>query len=155
MLSLPFHRRHLRSTAMLTLLAWALALMAGMVNACQFQAYTPGTHPSGASAHHDSNEWGMHAGHALRVGDGDHDAFGGHEGQSDTGKAGCLKFCDDKSSTVAKAEKAQADLPGILMVASIDWRPTMPIATVPPRRSVERPVSQGPPLFIRFLRLTI
>lgn len=155
MLSSPFQRRHLRSTAVLTLLAWVLALLAGMVNACQLQTYTPGTHTSVVSAHDRSGESGAHAEQALYGNDGNHSAVGGHEGQSDIGKAGCLKFCAEESSTVAKGETAQPDLLGIVTVASIDWQPEMPFATATPWRSVDQPVSQGPPLFIRFLRLTI
>jgi hypothetical protein len=154
MLSLPFQRRHLRSTAVLTLLAWLLALLAGIVNACQLQTYTPGTFVPVVSTQADFAEHGMHAGRALHV-DGDHDVAGGHEGQSDTGKVGCLKFCDDESSTVTQAKTFQADLVGMVTVASIDWLAAMPAAAGTPGRRIERPASQGPPLFIRFLRLTI
>ncbi|MBN8489881.1 MAG: hypothetical protein J0M00_00410 [Burkholderiales bacterium] len=155
MLSLPFQRRRLRSTAVLTLMAWVLALLAGIVNACQLQTYTPGTLTPGLSTQGGFAERGLLAGQPLLVEEGDHDVVGGHEGQSDTGKAGCLKFCDDESSTVATAKTSQADLVGMVTVSSIDWLAAMPIATGAPWRQVERPVSQGPPLFIRFLRLTI
>ena len=74
MLSLRLQRRHLRSTAVLTLIAWVLALLAGVVNACQLQTYTPGTLTQGVSTRGDSAERGMHAGQALHVEDGDHDA---------------------------------------------------------------------------------
>lgn len=155
MLSLRFQRRHLRSTAVLTLMAWVLALLAGIVNACQLQTYSPGTLTPGVSTRGDSAERGMHAGRTLHVENGDHDVAGGYEGQSDTGKAGCLKFCDDESSSVATAKTSQADLVGMVTVASIDWLAAMPTATGAPWRQFERPASQGPPLFIRFLRLTI
>ena len=155
MLSLPLQRRHLRSTAVLTLMAWVLALLAGIVNACQLQTYTPGTLTPGVSARGDFAERGLHAGPALHVEEADHDVAGGHEGQSDTGKAGCLKFCDDESSTVATAKTSQTDLVGMVTVASVDWLAAMPTATGAPRRQVERPVSHGPPLYIRCLRLTV
>ncbi len=155
MLSLRLQRRHLRSTAVLTLMAWVLALLAGVVNACQLQTYTPGTLTQGVSTRGDSAERGMHAGQALHAENGDHDAAVGHDGQSDTGKAGCLKFCDDESSSIATAKTSQADFVGMVTVASIDWLAAMPTATGALWRQVERPASQGPPLFIRFLRLTI
>lgn len=155
MLSLPIQRRHLRSTAVLTLLAWVLALLAGMVNACQLQTYTPGTHTPVVSVHDRSGESGADAEQAFHVNDGDHDAVGGHEGPSNTGMAGCLKFCADESSTVAKGETTQHDLLGMVMLVSIDWQPAMPFATATQWRSVDRLVSRGPPLFIRFQRLTI
>jgi hypothetical protein len=155
MLSLPLQRRHLRRTAALTLLAWMLALLSGMVNACQLQLHTPGTHPSTVLSRSDAVEHDVHAGCALDGVGGVHDQVMGHHDQSDAAKAGCLKFCADESSTVAKGELAQPDLLGMAMVVGLDWQPAMPMATVSSWRSVERPVSQGPPLFIRFLRLTI
>ena len=97
----------------------------------------------------------MNARQLLDGEDGDHDGAGGPEGQADTGKAGCLKFCDDQSSTLAKGETAQTDLPGMVMTAAIDWLSAIPTATAATWRSAERQISQGPPLFIRFLRLTI
>ena len=155
MLSLRFQRRHLRSTAVLTLLAWVFALLAGVVNACQLQTYTPGTLAPVVSTHGDFAERGMYAGQALHVEKADHDVADGYEGGSGTGKTGCLKFCDDESSTIAQAQVSYVDLVGMVTVASIDWLAAMPNATGAPLRQVERPVSQGPSLFIRFLRLTI
>ena len=156
MLSLPFQRRHLRSTAVLTLLAWVLALLAGVVNACQLQNYTPGIHAPGVYTQGDIAEHGLHAGQALHVKGGDHDVAGGQKGPSDPGKAGCLKFCDDESLSVAQSKASQADLVGMVTVARIDWLAVMPDTTGASWwRQIERPVSQGPPLFIRFLRLTI
>jgi len=156
MLSLAFQRRHVRHTAVLTLWTLVLALCGGMVNACQIQTYTPGAHTSLVSVQDRSGEGGAHAGHAFHVDDGhDQAALGGHKGQSEAAKAGCLKFCADGSSTVAKGAVAQTDLLGMVVVASIDWQPKMPFATAESWRSVERPVSHGPPLFLRFLRLTI
>jgi hypothetical protein len=155
MLSLYFQRHHLRRTAGLTLLAWVLALLAGTVNACQVQLHGPGTQASVVITQGDSAERGMRARQTLHREAGDHDGAGGPAGHADAGKGACLKFCDDESSTVAKGEATQTDLPGIVKVASTDWLPAMPTATVASWRSVEQQGSQGPPLFIRFLRLTI
>ena len=153
MLSLPFHRRHLRRTVWVTLLAWVLALLAGIANACQLQPHGPVAPASAASTHDSSTE---HPTRALHVEHGRHDGHVEHEGSStDAAKAGCLKFCNDESSTVAKGKTAQADLPGPVVVASVAWRSAVPTATVAMWRSAERPASQGPPLVIRFLRLTI
>jgi hypothetical protein len=155
MLSLPFQRRHLRSIAVLTLMAWMFALLAGIANACQLQTYTPGTHAQFAPTHGEAAVPATHDGQALHAEKGDHDLAGGYDGKSDTGKAGCLKFCDDESATVAQAKVSQADLVGMVTVAQFDWLAPMPADTGAPWHRVERRASQGPPLFIRFLRLTI
>ena len=156
MVSLHFQRRHLRRTAVLTLIAWVLALVGGIVNACQLQTHAPGSYASPGPSHREAAEQAMHAGHVLP---GEEDAQGVDGGpgrhDADSAKAACLKFCNDESSTVAKHEAAQSDLPGMLAVASIDWQPETSAAAVTAWRSVERPGSRGPPLFIRFLRLTI
>ena len=50
-----------------------------------------------------------------------------HDGR---GQGGCLKFCDDEFSTIAKGETAQTDVPGAVVVASVDWHAGVPTATV-------------------------
>ncbi len=71
------------------------------------------------------------------------------------GQAGCLKFCADESSVVAKSKTAQPDLPGLAFMISSPWRSATLVASAAPWRSLERPASHGPPLAIRLLRLTI
>ena len=144
MLILPFHRRRLQGTVWVTLLAWSLALLAGMVNACQIQP-----HGAGLAAPVASTQW-PHVGYGRDDGHAEHDAP-----TSDPGKAGCFKFCDDESSTVAKGTTAQPDLPGAALMSSLHWRSATSAATAATWRPVERPASRGPPLVIRFLRLTI
>lgn len=159
--TLTFNRRQLRRTACVTLLAWVLALMSGVVNACLLQPHgqtatassTATSSPEFAHAglidstvahversHHDSH----------RAQQADHDAA-----KEDAGKVGCLKFCADESSALAKGKFAQGELPNPAVVAVVEWPPLvlLPIGTL--RISVERPASPGPPLFMRFLRLTI
>ena len=135
------HRR-LRRTAGVTLVVWLLALAAGVVNACALGPAGP-------------ERVGLHAevpSHEQHRDDGERP---GHHHGSDSGQKSCLKFCDDESSSVTTAKASQADFVGMVTVASIDWLAAMPTATGAPWRQVERPASQGPPLFIRFLRLTI
>ncbi len=160
MLSLPFHRRYLHRTVWVTLLAWVLALLAGVANACQLQP--PGALVSGTATGSPSAERGTHPMAAFHIEHGHHDAHALHDGAApdddaapDAGKAGCLKFCDDESSTMPQGKTAQGDVPGPVLVASINWHSALPTATVPVWRSAERPASQGPPLVIRLLRLTI
>jgi hypothetical protein len=103
----------------------------------------------------DSTEQGMHAMPALHTENSGHAGVGRHEGQTDSGKTACLKFCEDESSTAAKGETAQADFPGVVVATSIDWQLAQPVAISATGRSIDRQGSQGPPLFVRFLRLTL
>lgn len=155
MLSFNSQRRHLRRTAVLTLLAWVFALLAGVVNACQLQPYAPGTLTPVSASKNESGARAMHAGQPAHSEHADREALAGHERQSDTGNAGCLKFCDEGSTTVTPAKTAPADLVDLPAVAGIDWAAAAPDSVCAPWRRVEQPVCQGPPLFIRFLRLTI
>lgn len=156
MTSLTFQRRHLRRTAALTLMAWVLALLAGLVNACQVQPHGSGTQAPVAAARGVAAERGKYATQVPYRDRVDQDAAGEHGGPSpDTGKSDCLKFCDDESSSLPSGEASQPDLPGMVRVARIEWQPASPTVTAETGGAAERHVSQGPALFIRFRRLTI
>ena len=159
--TLTFNSCQLHRTARVTLLAWVLALMSGVVNACLLQPH--GQTAPASSIVTSSPEFAdagliestvahvEHSHHDLhQAPQGDHDAA-----NEDAGKAGCLKFCADESSTLAKGKFTQADLPNPAVVAVGEWPSLalLPMGTL--RRSAERPASPGPPLVIRFLRLTI
>ena len=128
-------RRRMRLTGWVTLLVWLLALLAGMVNACQIQ---PRDHA------------------ALHVERDHHDRHDGlRHTEDDAGKAGCSRFCDDESSTLAKSKASPTDLPQAMVLATVEWPAPTPASLGAVRRSAERPASPGPPLFMRLLRLTI
>ena len=100
MSTLKFSRCQLRRIACVTLLAWVLALMSGVVNACLLQPH--GVAASAASANTNAEfsnavpvdssaahvEHGHH--HRLEVRQVNHDGA-----KQDAGNAGCLKFCSD------------------------------------------------------------
>lgn len=130
-----FTRQQLRRTACVTLLAWVFALWSGVANACLIQPVAP-VDRQVEHAH-------LHAA----------DETGGAD--TDGGKAGCLRFCADESSALAKSKASHADLPGPMLLASVDRQLATPVAAGAPWRAVERPASVGPPLFLRLLRLTI
>lgn len=142
-----FDRRQLRRTAWATLLVWVLALAAGVVNAC---ALTPAGPIERA---------------ILQVRIVVHDAQGSepasaaieshHEHGQDSGKASCLKFCDEESSAVAKIKLPVVDLSSTLLTAAEPWSAIGAAGGAGFRQSLERPGSQGPPLVIPFLRLTL
>ncbi len=143
--TLNFHRRHLRCTAAWTLFAWVLAMLAGLANACQFRSYVPAVLVPVAAAQADAGSHCRHGGQAPFA----------VEDPSDAAMAGCLKFCDETSSTVAKGGTAPPDLAGMVVLAGAAWQATPAAATASQWRSAEPPASRGPPLFLRFLRLTI
>jgi hypothetical protein len=157
MLTLPFTRRQSRRTACVTLFAWLFALLSGAVNACLIQPSATALARSKVSLVGPLVGEVAGPGQATRqIEDAQHRADDEHGGPlDDLGEAGCLKFCADESSAVTKSKAAQADLPVPFFVSGVDWQPASPVAEVAPWRSIDRPASQGPPLFIRLLRLTI
>ncbi len=130
-----FTRQQLRRTACVALFAWVFALFSGVANACLIQPVAPVDRQVEHAHHHAADE----------------------SGGPDTngGKAGCLKFCADESSTLAKSKASHLDLPDPILVANVHWQLATPVAVAAPWHQVERPASVGPPLFLRLLRLTI
>ena len=157
--TLAFNRRQLRSTACVTLLAWALALMSGVINACLLQPHGKPAPASYATSSHEFADSGLIDSTVAEVEHGHLDSHpaqhGDHDAAKDAGKAGCLKYCSDESSTVVKGKFTQADLPNPVVVAVVEWPSMGPLPLGTLRRSAERPASPGPPLVIRLLRLTI
>jgi hypothetical protein len=156
MYAFHFDRLQLRRAAWATLVVWVLALAAGVVNACALSTAGPmdrsilqvgivvhdahGAAPSSAAI--ESNHE-----HAETVGHHEH----GH----DSGKGSCLKFCDDESSAIAKVKLPVVDLSATLLTVAAPWNALVAAGGVGFRQSLECPGSQGPPLVIRFLRLTL
>ena len=135
------HRR-LRRTAGVTLVVWLLALAAGVVNACALWPAGP-------------ERVGLHAevpSHEQHRDDGERP---GHHHGSDSGQKSCLKFCDDESSAIAKSASSGADMVAALVDARIERRLAVPAAQTDSGSLLEPPRAQGPPLVIRFLRLTL
>lgn len=131
----PVTRQQLRRTTWVALLAWLFALVCGVANACLIQPVARADRQVEHAQHHAAEE------------SGGPDTVGG--------KAGCLKFCADESSALAKSKASHADVPGPLLLASVHWQLATSVAGVAPWHPSERPASVGPPLFLRLLRLTI
>lgn len=148
-----FPRRYLRRTVWVTLVAWVLAWSAGVASACQWLTQAPGMATVAASSRNRLIELDMrtmlamhaqaryHAGHAAPAGPLNNDD--------------CRKFCTDASSSVVKTNPVPADVLGPPLAASVAWPAAIRITSVAMWRPTERPASQGPPLVIRLLRLTI
>ena len=137
-----FTHRRLRRTAGVTLVVWLLALAAGVVNACALGPAGP-------------ERVGLHAevpSHEQHRDDGERP---GHHHGSDSGQKSCLKFCDDESSAVVKVKLPAVDGSAVFAVLAQPWQPIAATGSKGWGLSSQRPGSQGPPLVIRFLRLTL
>lgn len=152
--------RRLRQFVWLTLLAWSFALASGVVNACLLTPPGPisdGSHPPahGEAATQARPHDGARGLHGAASDEADAIGVAQHEHQQGTsGKDTCLKFCDDESSAVVKSASLGVDL----IVALVDpgvRRIAVPVANIDSGWLLEQPRAQGPPLVIRFLRLTL
>jgi hypothetical protein len=131
--ALRFPRRRLQHTLWVMLVAWLFALGMGVVNACVVA--TPAVDGHRVAAHASSVD---------------------HHGHGDaTGKTSCLKFCDDESSALSKGDVSAPDLGVPLFAVLSTWPSIIPITAVGTWLALDRPIVQGPPLVIRFLRLTL
>lgn len=156
MSAFQFDRRQLRRTAWATLVVWVLAMAAGVVNAC---ALTPAGSVDRAIGQVGVLAHDEHASTpALSAIESHHEqaeTVGHHEHGQDPGKGSCLKFCDDESSAIAKVKLPVVDLSATLLTAAAPWSAIVAVGGAGFRQSLERPGPQGPPLVIRFLRLTL
>jgi hypothetical protein len=152
--------RRLQRLVWLTLLAWSFALASGVVNACVLglpgragEGPSPPAHGKVASHGGPSGAFGIH-------GAEDHETAPSsphlHEqGPGSPGKDSCLKFCGDESSALTKSTLFAADMVAALVDARAQRRLAVPAVQVNSSSSLEQPRAQGPPLVIRFLRLTL
>lgn len=140
------NHRTRRSTAWLMLCVWTFALAAGIANACALEvrgshtpAMTAGEHPEVASSAHAAEDKGA---------DSDHDAH------SHSSKASCLKACDEGSLPLLK-HSVVGDLtdPGAAFVVASGWAVSLPVLSASSRAHHLWPLSLGPPLRIRYVRL--
>ena len=152
---IAFTRRHLRRTARLTLFAWMFALLSGVANACLTQ---PDARAGlGSMLLQAAPLIGDAAGRVTRqVEHTDHlgadaDDRRGHRRADE----GCLKFCAEESSALAKRSAQLSDVTGLVFWVSQYWLSAAPVAAAAEWTPVERPASVGPPLILRLLRLTL
>jgi hypothetical protein len=154
--------RRLRQLVWLTLLAWSFALASGVVNACLLIVAGPIIDGSPPPVHGEAATQGRPDDVAVGL----HSAAGGEAGvanlvqyehqQGSSGKDTCLKFCDDESSAVVKSTSLGVDLAmAMALVESGVRRMAAPVENIGADWLPEQPRAQGPPLVIRFLRLTL
>jgi hypothetical protein len=156
MYAFHFDRLQLRRAAWATLVVWVLAMAAGVVNAC---ALTPPGPVERAILQVGTTEHDAHASAPISSSIESHheqaETVGHHEHGQDFSKGSCLKFCDDETSAIAKVKLPVVDLSATLLTAAEPWNAIVAAGGAGFRQSPECPGSQGPPLVIRFLRLTL
>lgn len=154
-----FDRRRLRRTAWATLVVWLFALTAGVVHACMLAPAGPTERAAGLVWHAENAAHELAAGAATGTRDGSrHDQAESvftHGHAEDSGKVSCLKFCDDESSAIAKVKLVFVDPGSSLLTVHEPWNAVAATGSAGFRPSRQWPGSRGPPLVIRFLRLTL
>ena len=143
------HPRSKRSTAFVVLLVWLFAVASGIANACVLKAHGNHAHVVAAEAFEAGHDHNAPAGHAHDADDHDGD-------ESDISKAPCLKVCDDGTKLLIK-QQASLDLgdPGSPFLVSVLWTTVIPVATIPRQREGLESAAHGPPLRVRYSRLTL
>lgn len=146
----PFsNHRTRRNTTFVAILVWAFALASAMANACLLE--TPGKHVH-AAASHSSDGHHVHAIESLASGADAAD----HDDDEDAAKDSCLKACDDGSNAQIKLQNG-VDLidPGLAPFVVFEWAATPPAALAPTWfEELQVPVV-GPPIRLRYSRLTL
>ena len=153
-------RRRLQRLVWLTLLAWSLALASGVVNACVLglpartaEGSSPPAHAETATHGRSSQDIGAHDAEHQRAGASDSHPH--EQGHGTSGKDTCLKFCADESSALAKNGCSAVDMAAALLDLHVGRRLAVACIGADLRSRAEPPRAQGPPLVIRFLRLTL
>jgi len=153
-------KQRLQRLVWLTLLTWSFALASGVVNACVLslpgrmaEGASPTAHGEAATPARSSEGIGKHGPEDRRAA-----TDGLHPHEQDPGNSGkdtCLKFCDDESSVLAKSTPSSADTVTALVDGRVDRHLAVARLQADSGPLPEPPRAQGPPLVIRFLRLTL
>lgn len=85
-------RRSLRLATWMILVAWLFALGAGVANACLLSEPDHGSHSASAASPPHASVAEIH-----------------HDAPTDSGNAGCLKFCDEAPRAITKVDQPLSD----------------------------------------------
>lgn len=151
-----FNQRRTRYTVAVMLFVWLLALGTGIANACLVQE-DHARH--GHLSHQDAGVTSMTA-TALDAMAGDHAPVEAHPDADDhdtsAGKMACQNFCAAEQTGVVKQQNdAPAHLDDTLVLVSMWWVAPLSADRAFPMPALDDPRWTEPPVFIRFLRLTI
>lgn len=149
-----FSHRTIRFTATMVLLVWLLALGTGFANACLVQE-DHARH--GHLSHQDADlpQTMLHGVADKHASTGGHSEGLAHDTQSENET--CQNFCAIEQSGLIKQPDPASAHPDTVLMSAAMWR-LMPASAghaVPMAAAPDVPGWCGPPIFIRFLRLTI
>lgn len=137
-----------RNIAVVVLLALLFALAAGVANACLLEAR--GTHSDAAKAGYSEK---VHAPVALL---GHAGTVAGHDDDSHTSKAPCLKVCDEGSHTLPTQDVAVAGAdPGPAPLVAVLWTAATPVVSATHRMDYMQPATPVLPIRVRYSRLAL
>ena len=141
--------RSKRNTAFVVLVVWLFAVASGIANACVLKTHGDHAHIVAAEAFEAAHDPNAPAGHAHDTADHDGDKL-------DISKAPCLKVCDDGTQLLIK-QQASLDIGdhGSSFLVSVLWTTVIPITTIPRQRDGLESAAHGPPLRVRYSRLTL
>jgi hypothetical protein len=143
--------RSKRDATFMALVVWLFALVSGLANACLLE--TPGNHSNIAAGHasgaHHARAKDTPANEVIAH----HDD---HDDDSDASKESCLKACDDGSNAPTKLHAGvdPAD-PGLTVLVSLAWHTLIPVASARGRVDELQAPAVGPPIRLRYARLTL
>lgn len=151
-----FNQRRVRYTVAVMLFVWLLALGAGIANACLVQE-DHARH--GHLSHQDDGVTSITA-TALDAMAGDHASVevspDADDHDTSAGKLACQNFCAAEQTGVVKQKiDAPAQLEAALVLASMGWVAPPLADHASQKPALGEPAWAEPPVFIRFLRLTI
>ncbi len=137
-----------RNAAFFAMLVWLFALASGIANACLLETHESNGYIASAGFSAKADAPAIVAYHAS--------AFAGHDHDSDTSKAPCLKVCDDESRSLLKQESgaAQTD-PGPAPLVAVLWIAATDGGAPPLRVEDLQPLAPGLPLRLRYVRLAL
>ena len=138
--------RSKRNTAFMVLLVWLFAVASGVANACVLKAHDAHSNVETVDAAHADR---ASAGHVVAVADHGSD-------EVDVSKAPCLKVCEDVRQLLIK-QQTSLDIGerGSAFLVSVLWTTVIPVVTFPAQRDGIQPTAHGPPVRVRYSRLTL
>ena len=150
-----FRHRAKRRTVMVTLVAWTLALMAGLVNACLLQDAAPGQHGQVYGHPSSGQSIEIHSDSSATPQDAALGMPSEPTGDADAYKETCKKFCDSEAPTAVRLQGHDPADPGHAVVIAGACTPDLAPVAQAKVPFDERPLPQSPSVAIRFLRLTL
>lgn len=145
-----FTTRTNRTTAFAMLLVWTFGLVAGVANACLFEA--PGTDIHDKIAQSPAQHAAKHislAGHLQTA------ASSAQADDVHTSKQPCLKVCDDSSRCLPKKYPTGQVEPGLPSVIAVLWSLVEPVYLSHKQPGIAQQVVSRVPIRLRYARLAL